>query len=413
MPSLELTKIRQRFQRPVIADIQPVLAEELGRVEPLVRPGASIALAVGSRGIANLAVIVKTTVEFLKERGADPFILPAMGSHGGATAAGQTEVLSGYGISQESMGVPIRASMDTVELAGAGQANRIFMDRHAYESDGVIVINRIKPHTDYHGRYESGLVKMCVIGLGKHQQALEIHSFGMYGLRELIAPTARQILATGKILFGIAAVENAYDETMTLKVLKADELMEAEPRLLDVARAHMPRFPVDHIDVLIVDRLGKNISGTGLDPNVIGRIGIRGERDPERPAIKAIVVTDLTPESHGNALGLGLADVITRRLYAKIDLPATYENAVTSTFLERTKIPLIAESDARAYAYARRSCGAIPAGRERVVRIQDTLHLHQLYVSQAILDEVSRRSDIEIVGAPGPVFDKNGALLAF
>jgi hypothetical protein len=413
MPSLQLTKIRQRFNRPFLSDVSTTLAQEFGRMEPVIPPGTDIALAVGSRGIANIAEIVKTSVDFVKKQGANPFIVPAMGSHGGATAAGQAEILRSYGVTEEVMCVPIRSSMETVELPWAGNVNRIFMDRHAYESEGVILINRIKPHTDYHGPYESGLVKLSVIGLGKQRQALEIHSFGIYGLRELIPPTARQILATGKILAGVAIVENAYDETMVLKVLPADKIMAEEPKLLAVARANMPKLPVDQVDVLIIDRMGKNISGAGLDTNIIGRIKIRGETEPDRPQIKSIVIGDLTEETHGNAAGLGLADVITQRLFDKIDLPSTYENIITSTFLERGKIPLIAENDATAYAYARQGCGSIPAGQERVLRIRDTLHLGEVYVSKAILDDLSDRSDIEVMGEPVDVFDDKGDLFAF
>jgi hypothetical protein len=411
--TLRLTKIRQRFERPVLQDIQTALIRELDRIRPMIVSGARIAVAVGSRGITDIAEIVKTAVEYVKGREAIPFIVPAMGSHGGATAQGQAEVLRSYGITEIFVGAPIHSSMDTVELTREGDPNRVFMDRCAYESDGVVLVNRVKPHTDYHGPYESGLVKMSVIGLGKHRQALEIHSFGVYGLRELIPPTAERILAAGKVLFGIAIVENAYDETMLVRVLKADEIMREEPRLLEIARANMPRLPTDEIDILIVDRLGKDISGCGMDTNIIGRIMIRGEAEPESPRIKSIVVTDVTEGSHGNALGIGLADVITRRLFERIDLPAMYENIVTSTFLERGKIPVIAENDATAYAYARRSCGLISQSRERTVRIQDTLHLSEVYVSRAVLDALGSRSDIEVLDPPLDVFDEHGALLPF
>jgi hypothetical protein len=395
---LKLTKIRQLFDRPVLAEVRPSLRHELQGMGPVIVPDTRIAIAVGSRGIADIVEIVGTTVDYVKAQGAAPFIVPAMGSHGGATAAGQTEVLQGYGITERGVGAPIRSSMDTVELTKDGDPNRVFMDRIAYESDGVILVNRVKPHTDYHGPYESGLVKMSVIGLGKHQQALEIHSFGVYGLRELIPPTAERVLATGKVLFGVAIVENAYDETMLVKALKASEIMQEEPRLLDTAKANMPRLPVDEIDVLIVDRLGKDISG---------------EAEPESPRIKSIVVTDVTDGSHGNALGIGLADVITRGLFEKIDLPATYENIVTSSFLERGKIPIIAEDDATAYVYARRGCGRMAEGGERIMRIQDTLHLGEVYLSGAILQDLGGRSDIERLGEATDAFGKDGQLLPF
>jgi hypothetical protein len=410
---LKLTKIRQLLERPVLTDIQSALRDELERMGPLIMPSAQIAIAVGSRGIANSVEIVSATVEFVKARGATPFIIPAMGSHGGATAEGQTDVLRGYGITEGSVGAPIRSSMDVVELTQDGDPNRVFMDRIAHESDGVILVNRVKPHTDYHGPYESGMAKMSVIGLGKHRQALEIHSFGVFGLRELIPPTAQRVLATGKILFGVAIVENAYDETMLIKGLKAGEIMQEETRLLDIAKANMPRLPVEEIDVLIVDRLGKDISGCGMDPNIIGRMMIRGEAEPESPRIRSIVVTDVTEGSHGNALGIGLADVITRSLYDKIDLPAMYENIVTSSFLERGKIPIIADNDATAYAYARRSCGRLAEGGERVMRIRDTLHLGEVYVSEAILQDLGGRSDIEILGRTTDAFGPDGRLLPF
>ncbi|MBN1994042.1 MAG: DUF2088 domain-containing protein [Anaerolineae bacterium] len=413
MQPLQLVKIQQHFECPVIADIPATLTAELSRIEPLIHPNTSIALAVGSRGIAGIAEIVRTTADFIKSRGGLPFIIPAMGSHGGATAEGQIEILASYGITTAAMDAPIRSSMETVELTKNDSPNRVFMGRYAYEADGVILINRIKPHTDYHGLYESGLAKMCVIGLGKHAQALEIHSFGVYGLRELIPLTAKQILATGKIIAGIALVENAYDKTMVINVLKADEIMVEEPKLLETARANMPKLPVDKIDILMVDRLGKNISGVGLDPNIIGRIKIRGEAEPDRPLIKSIMVSDLTEETHGNALGLGLADVITQRLFNKIDLAATYENIVTSSFLERGKIPLIAQNDGQAYAWARRGCGLIPEGQERVIRIQDTLHLDQVYVSKAVLAEIISRPDLEVSGEPVDMFDSHGKMLAF
>ncbi len=409
--TLQLTKIRQRFERPYVPNVPEATQQALEQVTSLVQPGARVAVAVGSRGVANIANVVKTVVTFLKSKGADPFIVPAMGSHGGATAEGQAAVLASYGITATTMGMPVRSSLETVELTKSDSLNRVFMDRLAYEADGVVLINRVKPHTDFHGTYESGLVKLSVIGLGKHQQALEIHSFGVYGLRELIPPTAQQILETGKILFGVALVENAYDETMRIEVLRAEEIMAEEPRLLDLARAHMPKLPVDKIDVLMIDRMGKDISGAGIDPNIIGRNKIWGEPEPESPQIRAIVVDDLTLASHGNAVGIGLADVVTQRLVDKIDWAATYENTVTSTFLERGKLPVVASTDAQAYAYARRSCGRIPASQERIARIQDTLHLSEVYVSQAILDDIKKRSDIDVIGEPRNIFDGLGASL--
>ncbi|MBN1877100.1 MAG: DUF2088 domain-containing protein [Anaerolineae bacterium] len=415
MTSLYLTKIRQRFPRPRLNDARAAMTQELDTMRPLIQPGDSIAIAVGSRGIANIATIVKTVVDFVKAQSAAPFIIPAMGSHGGGTAEGQAGVLASYGITGATMGAPVRSSLDVVEIPAPGFPNRVFMDRYAYESDGVILINRVKVHTDFHGPYESGLVKMSVIGLGKHRQALEIHSFGVYGLRERIPPTAQRIFETGKVLFGVALVENAYDETMVVKALRAGDIMREEPSLLDVARANMPRLPVDNLDILIIDRMGKDISGAGIDPNIIGRNRIRGEPEPDHPHIKAVTVHDLTDATHGNACGTGLADVVTRRLFDKTDLTITNENIVTSSFLERGNIPVIAPTDAQAYTWALRSCSS-PAGsvvpvEACVARIRDTLHLSELYVSRAVLDEIVGRVDIEVLGEPVTMFSTDGVLV--
>ncbi len=404
----KVIKIRQRFEANELRDPCATLEVELARLESAIRPAARIAIGVGSRGISNLPALVKAVVDFVKARGAHPFIVPAMGSHGGATADGQREVLRLNGISEELIGAPVRASMDVFELPRAALQHRIFMDRHAHESDGVILINRIKPHTDYHGRYESGLMKMALIGLGKLEGALAVHDFGIFGLRELIGPGATQVLSTGKILAGIGLVENASHKTMMVKVLKASEIAAEEPTLLAAAVANMPKLPVDDIDVLIVDRMGKDISGVGIDPNITGRIGVRGQQDAASPRIKAIVVTDLTDASHGNAIGVGLADVITRRLYDKIDRGDTSRNVVTSSFLERGKIPLVAGSDREAFEMALRSCGHVPEGRARVIRILDTLNLGEMYVSRSVADELRDRPTVEV-----DLFGADGALSPF
>jgi hypothetical protein len=302
--------------------------------------------------------------------------------------------------------------MDVVELPRGNLPFRIFMDRHAHESDGAILVNRVKPHTDFHGRYESGLMKMALIGLGKREGARAVHDFGVDGLRELIEPGAVQVLSSGKIIAGIGLVENAFHQTLRVNVLKADEIADAEPRLLDVARRHMPRLPVDALDVLVVDRMGKDISGVGIDPNITGRIGI-GHTHAAAPRVGAMVVCDLTDETHGNAIGVGLADVVTRRLFAKIDYDATWENVITSSFLERGKIPVVAETDRDAFDIALRSCGHVPEGRERIIRIADTLHLQDVYVSSALLAEVSDQAKFEVL-EPGPeLFDDTGRLTPF
>ena len=410
MRQLQLFKVRQRFDR---ATPRTTCAARCNRNWPrsTARSGRAqrIAIAAGSRGIDNLALVVRDISEYVKARGAHPFVVPAMGSHGGATAEGQAEILKLYGISEATIGAPIRSSMDVVELPRGDLSFGIFMDRHAHESDGVILVNRIKPHTDFHGRYESGLMKMALIGLGKLEGARAVHDFGVYGLRELIGSGAAQVLSTGKILAGIGLVENAFHETLQVEVLKADAIAREEPRLLDLAKRHMPRLPVDAVDVLVVDRMGKDISGVGIDPNITGRIGVSGEHDAAAPRVGAMMVCDLTAETHGNAIGVGLADVITRRLFAKIDYESTYGNVITSSFLERGKVPVVAETDREAFDMALRSCGHVPEGRERIVRILDTLHLEEVYVSSAIVEEISDRHDVEVIG-PGRSYSMSGAL---
>ena len=407
---VQLTKIRQRFDHARLDDPRGALRSQLSALDSVIRPGAHIAIATGSRGIDNLALVVREISDYLRTRGAQPFVVPAMGSHGGATAEGQSEILNGYGISEETIGAPIRSSMETVELPRRDVSFGIFMDRHAHESDGVILVNRIKPHTDFHGRYESGLMKMALIGLGKLEGARAVHDFGIYGLRELIGPGATEVLSTGKILAGVGVVENAFHETLHVELLAASAIAREEPRLLDLAKRHMPRLPVDIVDVLVIDRMGKDISGVGIDPNITGRIGVAGEHDASAPRVRAMMVCALTPETHGNAIGVGLADVITRRLFAEIDYAATYGNVITSSFLDRGKIPVVAETDRDAFDIALRSCGHVPSGRERIVRILDTLHLEEVYVSQALLDELA---DVRVIGAPCNQFDESGCLGPF
>jgi len=410
--SVRLSKIRQRFESNVLADPPGMVREQLAKLDHFIRPGARIAIGVGSRGIDNLVPIVRETAAYIRARGAEPFIVPAMGSHGGATAKGQAEVLASYGVTEHTVHAPVRATMEVVRLDNGNLPIDIFMDRQAHEADGTIVINRIKPHTDFHGRYESGLMKMALIGLGKQHGALSIHRLGVAGLRELIGPGARQVLAAGKILAGIGLVEDAYHKTMAVKVLKADEIADEEPKLLDTARRNMARLPVKAIDVLLVDRMGKDISGVGMDPNITGRIGVNGEHDASAPTVAMMVVCDLTDQSHGNAIGVGLADVITQRLARKIEHTATYANVITSGFLERGKVPVAAASDREAFDVALRSC-ALSNGRPRIIRIQDTLHLEDIYVSAAILDDVRGTSEIELIEPDAEMFDGTGTLTGF
>ena len=410
---MKLHRVIQQFERPRVEDIQRTVESQLAGCGVKISRGASIAVAAGSRGIANLAQITKSVVQFVQRAGANPFIIPAMGSHGGATAEGQAGVLASYGITEQSMGCAVRSSMEVVPLDATGLETKLFMDRFAWESDGVILINRIKLHTDFHGRFESGLVKMCVIGLGKEKQAREMHLFGVHGLRDLVPKAAERVLATGKILLGVAIVENACEETAVIEALPAANILQREPELLEMASKNMARLPVDELDVLIIDQLGKNISGSGIDTNIIGRIRIDGETEPDSPHIRSIVVTDLTPETHGNACGLGLADVITQRLRDKIDFDVTYTNIITSGFLERGKMPVVGATDREALEIALRGAGCRDPESARIIRVRDTLHLSELLVSSAVLEELRGRPALEVHSPPIPLFDPNGEMRPF
>jgi hypothetical protein len=405
----QMITIRQKFTAPVCDDVEKSVHAGFKNIGYQFKPGTRIAIACGSRGIRNIGLIVKATVAFLRESGTAPFIVPAMGSHGGATARGQQTILTDQGITPAGVGAPVVSSMDVVELGASRLGNRVFMDTAAYEADGVVLINRIKPHTDFHGNWESGLVKMGVIGLGKQAAALELHSYGVAGLRDHVPASFELVAATGKIIAGIGVVENAYDQTAAVEVIAGADILKLEPELLDRARLNMPSLPVADIDVLIVDRLGKEISGTGLDPNIIGRVRIRGQEEPVSPRIKNIIVTDVTSASHGNALGIGLADVITQKLFDKIDFEAMRVNVQASLFLERIKVPFIAATDAAAFTLALKACGQIAAGRERVVRIRDTLQCVEAQVSKAVLDEI--RDKVEILRGPEVIFDERGELI--
>lgn len=399
-------KIRQTFPSRKIADLPEAIRRELSALDLRLKPGARIAIGIGSRGIANLVTLARELVEFLKAKGAHPFVVPAMGSHGGANAAGQAEILAGLGITAEALGVPVVSAMDVAEIPANGLPHKLFMGKNAFESDGVVLLNRIKPHTDFHSTYESGLVKMSVVGLGNHEQAKIMHGLGVRGLRDLIPLAAKELFATGKILFGLAVVEDAHDDTMRVRALKPDAILAEEPELLRLAVASMPKLPADRIDVLIVDTIGKNLSGTGMDTNIIGRIRVKDSPEPKSPEIGSIIVDDLSPESHGNALGIGLADIATRKLFDKIDFKAMYANVVTTTFLERGKTPIIADDLAQAFDIASRTAGGRPFGELRVIRIANTLHLEEMSVSPALYRELADRVELvsetpDILAEPG------------
>jgi len=393
----ELQKIHQVFNTERIEDIAAHTKAECAKWEHLFKPDEKIALALGSRGISNMPLIARTVVEHFQARGNEIIIFPAMGSHGGATAEGQREVLESYGITEEYIGAPIVSSMEVVELNSEGLENRAFIDKNAYACDGIIVLNRIKAHTDFTGEIESGLLKMCTIGIGKQRQAQEIHSRGVYGLKYLLRPTAERIIREAKVKLGFAIVENSYHETQILRALPPEDFYEEEKKLLQLAKANIAQLPVKELDILCVDEMGKNISGVGIDVNVIGHIGIRDGIPKSEARIKTVIVNDLTGESHGNAIGVGLADIISDQLYRKIDYRATNENTITSSFLERAKTPIVAASYEEALSIALQVSGK-DADEVRLVRIKNTQELSEVYVSRAVLKELESSGPVEKIG---------------
>ncbi len=407
-------EIRQSLPGSPINDIPRLIGQEIRQstLPSRLRPGDEVAIAAGSRGVTRIDDILKAIVEELRAMGASPFLVPAMGSHGGATAEGQVKVLEGLNVTAASVGAPIRSSMEVVQIAQTAAGHPVFLDKYAAQAQAIVVVGRVKPHTDFRGATESGLTKMMVIGLGKHKQASLVHQRGASGLRELIPQVARAVIANAPIALGIAIVEDGYHQPAIIEAVEPEDILEREVELLQEARRLMPLLPFEELDVLVVDWIGKEISGAGMDTNVIGRLMIRGEKEFEKPRIQVIVARDLTASSCGNAAGVGLADIVTRRLVDKIDYQATYENAVTSTFLERVRLPLIAETDKEAMEIALKVCNNPVLSQVRMARIRSTLHLERLYISEGLVAEAKKNPSLELVGEPKEMrFDSCGQLL--
>jgi len=408
-----MARVRQRFDPSRIEDIAGAVRAQLRRPEirAQVVPGQTIAVGCGSRGIANIGLIARTVVEELRALGAQPFIFPCMGSHGAATAEGQRKVLESYGITEEATGVPIRASMDTVITGHLEDGTPVHMDRHAAEADAIVVINRIKPHTGVRGATESGLTKMLAIGIGKIVGAAAYHSHGMDRFPELLPKVRDTNLAARNVLFGVAIVENAYDQTALIEAVPAQAIATREPALQQLAQANLPRLFFDEVDVLVIEEMGKDISGAGFDPNVTGR-NRRNVQWAARPFVKKIVVLGLTRASHGNATGIGSADVITLRLYRDLDVASTYANVITAANLDGAAIPLIMNTDREAVALAVKTVVRVKPAECRVVHIRNTLQLSEIAVSQAMLAEVRAQPErFELLSeALPPAFDAQGNL---
>jgi hypothetical protein len=409
-----MARIKQRFEGPTITDIPGAVRETLRtlHLQDRVKPGQTVAITAGSRGIANIDRITRAVVDELKGLGLQPFIVPTMGSHGEATAEGQRKVLEHYGITEAAMGCPIRSSMDVVRIAEV-KGIPVFCDRNAWEADHIAVVARVKAHTDFTGEIESGLFKMMAIGLGKRQGAEQYHRAGhAYGYAEVFPLVGKKVLETVRILFGLGIVENGYEQTARLQALLPKDFEEGEKAVLRQAKAWMARLPFDVLDLLILDEIGKNISGSGMDTNVIGRPFVQKVLD--RPKIRRIFVRDVTPESEGNAVGIGMADMTTRRLVKKIDYKAMYINAITSGVPDGAKVPMAFDTDREAIEVALGMIGLTPPEQARIVRVKNSLHLVEMDVSEVLLPEVKANERLSVVSdlAP-PTFDAMGNLLPF
>jgi hypothetical protein len=409
-----MVQIRQRFDRNRIDNIPEAVRKELTKLNlgRAIKPGQTVALTAGSRGIANIPVILKSAVQFLGDLGARPFIVPAMGSHGGATAEGQKKLLESYGVTEAAMGVPIHSCMETVSLGTTAEGFPIFLDKHASEADHIGVIGRIKPHTGYHGPIESGLMKMMMIGLGKHKGALYYHRLLLdLPYEKVVRAVGRTVRERAKIAFGLGIVENAYDETAMLRSALPAEFEPTEEELLTTARKWLPTLPYRQADIVIVDEIGKDISGSGMDTNVVGRK--RAHRQAAAtsglPDYRLIYVRSLSERTHGNATGLGLADFTRTSVVKSLDYKATVINCLTAGYPEGADLPVHFDTDREILEAAVKIIGMREPHDARILHIRNTLHLEEMEISEPCLKERERATQFEVIGAPRELeFDAGG-----
>ena len=411
---MKFAKIRQLFPHNELGSVADTFASILdsGKFQKAIAARKRIAIAVGSRGISNIVTIVKALVAHLRNAGVEPVIVGAMGSHGSATAQGQKTVLDKLQINEQTVDAEIQSSMDVITLGRIemnGRSFGVYVDKTAWQTDGVLLVNRVKQHSDFTARYESGLVKMATVGLGNHRGASQVHSLGTVGLKKLMPALAEVVLGSDKVIGGFALVEDAYHQTAGIHWLSRDEIMAGEPELLEQAKALMPYFPVDDIDLLIIKQMGKDISGVGIDPKVIGRLMIWGQDELPGPRIELIGICDISAASCGNALGVGLGDFITRELFDKIDFQALRKNILTATFYQRGKIPIVLENEREIIEVAQKHFEKRGKDKIRAVIIKDSLHLADMYVSEPVLDALAEPGMVEIVDpAKELVFDSEG-----
>lgn len=398
MPKMH--RVTQTFESHELDDVAAAVSAEVRSpaIQATVRSGETIAVGVGSRGVANIEPAVKALISELKAIGAKPFIFPAMGSHGGATAEGQIGVLANYGITEENVGAPIRATMETVVVTHMEDGTPLYMDKYAHEADGVVLVNRIKPHSTFRGRIESGIIKMLIIGMGKIDGASNMHvEHGMERFPEVLPAAAAALLPHISFRFGLGMMEDAYDKTGKIEALTTETLLTREEELLEIAKSWMPRLYFDEIDVVVLEQMGKEISGAGFDPNIVGR-NCRGVTGFGKPHVEKIVVLDLSEQTHGNATGIGLADVITQKLFDGIDFPITYANVIASAYLDGGLIPIPMPDEDAAIALAVKTVPAVKPKDCRIVRMLDTLHVGEIQVSDSLLPLVDAHPQMQRTG---------------
>ena len=410
IPIPRMLKAVQRFARPVVDDVGGILTKKLRGPLGAIRPGWSVAITAGSRGISNMPLVLRTVAREVRAAGGEPFLFPAMGSHGGATAEGQAHMLKGLGVTEESVGAPIRSTMETVRLGTAANGSPVYLDRYADEADAIIVVNRIKPHTSFRGPYESGIMKMIAIGMGKQKGADFAHRMGFGHMAENVPAIARVVLEKKNVLCAVGLLENAYHETAQVEVMAPGEVEEREPLLLrHVWEQLYPRLLFDSLDVLILDELGKDISGTGFDTNILGRY--HTPYASGGPEIARIAVLDVTEKSHGNVNGVGMLDFTTRRLFDKMDFDQTYPNSLTSTVPLSVKLPMVLKNDRQAIQAAIKTCGVPDRARVRMARIRNTMELEEIEISESLRAQADERPGLEVRGAPFDLrFDGAGNL---
>ncbi|MBI9093945.1 MAG: DUF2088 domain-containing protein [Sphaerochaeta sp.] len=416
VPIPKMFHARQVFSRESISrEILPAAIKDLLNKEPFassISPGMSIAVTAGSRGIRNNDFITKAIVDFIKSKGASPFIVPAMGSHGGATAEGQLEVLEHYNITEKTMGCPIKSSMEVVNIGKSDNGKNVFIDKNAYNADGIVISCRVKPHNAFRGTYESGICKMLVVGLGKQAGAEVVHSDGMGIIAQNISAMAKVALQNSPVLFAVTTIENAYDETFRIEPVMVSNIMDREPELLKLAFEQMPSLLVEECDVLVVDEIGKNYSGTGVDPNITGTFstpyasgGIQTKRT---------CMLNLSEESDGNALGVGLASAITNKIFKAMDVEKMYPNCITSTVLASASIPCVVSNDKEAIQICIRTCNGLEDGIVKIVRIPNSLHIGEIMLSERYYSDVIQGKYPNVYALDKPEklqFDTYGNLL--